>query len=444
MNEGDGSTLPYELVELRHKAGLKAIEKLVSTGILPQGQYTTERVFTTEFATNYENVYRFNVQIRDQSGVEYRVWFVAFDPSVDHSIFSLVDTGYKENRIGEFTHTEFKLLPPVEESQVPYPPEVEDLRSKSVNQAVGRMIAKNIFPQNTYSIFNAYDVEYSDIMDMPEYPDHDDMLYRFNVRISDQSGTLFRVWAVIATNYETPEYYELIDYGYKQSRLAEFTETDWREMNEGEGMSLPGEIVDIRSRSVAQAVQRFIAEGTLPNGQYTIAKTYATEFSGYFENPNYPSSDGDVLYRFNVQLSNEAGERFRVAVVVITSFMIQPKYELIDYFYVENRLDEFTSVKFVSLDEGDLEEKSVNEAVGRMVAKDILPEGEYTIVKTYPTEFSPKFENPDYFDDEYVLFNFTAQVNNTAGAGFKVYAVVLSGYDDLQDYELIDYGKINA
>ena len=321
MNEGDGSTLPYELVELRHKAVLNATERLVSTGILPQGQYTTEKVFATEFATNHENVYRFNVQIRDQSGVEYRIWFIAFDPSFDHSMFSLVDTGYKENRIGELTHTEFKVLSPVEESQVPFPPEVEDLRSISVNQAVGRMIAKNILPQGSYSIFNAYDIEHSDIMDMPEYPDHDDMLYRFNVRVIDhQSGTLFRVFTIVATNYETPEYYELIDYGYKQSRLAEFTETDWREMNEGEDMPLPDEIIQMRSRSVAQAVRRFIAEGTLPNGQYTIAKTYATEFSGYFENPNYPSSDGDVLYRFNVQLSNEAG-----------GYDDLQDYELIDY-----------------------------------------------------------------------------------------------------------------
>ena len=164
MNEGDGSTLPYELVELRHKAVVNATARLISTNVLPAGQYSTDKVFATESATNYERLYRFNVQVRDESGVEYRIWFVTLVDADDHQVYQLIEAGYKENRMGEFLNTDFKVLPPVEESQQPYPEEVEDLRTRSVNQAIGRMIAKNILPQSTYSIFNGYDVEYSDIV----------------------------------------------------------------------------------------------------------------------------------------------------------------------------------------------------------------------------------------------------------------------------------------
>ena len=451
MNEGDGETLPHELVELRHQTVQMAIDRLVSKGVLPQGKYSTDKVYSTEFATNYEDIYRFNVQIRDESGVEFRIWFVAYSFHEDPEVYHLIDAGYKENRIGEFPNTEFKVLPPVEESQAPYPAEVEDLGKKAVNQAAVRLQAKGILPQGNYSTFVGYYfftiVEYSAIVNMTEYPDQDDMLYRFNARVVDQSGTLFRVWAVIATNYETPEYYELIDYGYKQSRLSDFPDIDWMEMNEDEDMPLPGEIVDIRSRSVAQAVQRFIVEGTLPEGQYTIANTFITETAQTPESPDYQiltSQRDDTLYRFNVQLSNEAGARFRVAVVAVTNYMIQPKYELIDYFYIENTLDEFTNIKFISLDQDDLRNKSVNQAVDRLIAKDILPGGQYTVAKTYPTQFSSKFEHPYYSTDEDILYNFTVQVNNAAGTGFKIYAIVITDYADPTDYELIDYGKINA
>ena len=450
MNEGDGSTLPHQLVELRHNAFQQAIARLVSKAALPAGQYTSERVFATEFANNYDGVYRFNVQARDASGVEYRIWFITLSDNDDKAI--VLDAGYKENRVSEFTHTEFKTIPaPSQQNHENYPVEVSELGTKSVNQAVGRMLAKDILPPGNYSLFvYFYDfnpVEYSAIVNMTEYPNPDDMLYRFGARVIDQSEILFSVWTLVATNYETPEYYELIDYGYKQTRLADFGDTEWRPMNEDEDMPLPGDIVEMRSRSVAQAIPRLLAEGALPDGQYTIANTYTTEFAWISETPAYSYltlQRDDTLYRFNVQLSNEAGARFRVVVVVAAASDLKPKYELIDYFYIENRLDEFTNTNFHSLNEGDIQTTSINQAVEKLQSKSVLPQDKYTLAKTFPTEFSANFEHPDYSTDDYILYKFTAQVNNAAGTGFKVYAIVITAYDAPEDFEMIDYGKLDA
>ena len=78
MNENDGSTLPHSLVDLRHKGFQQAVDRLVSKGSLSAGTYTAERVFSTEFANNYEGVYKFHVQARDESGAEHRIWFTTY------------------------------------------------------------------------------------------------------------------------------------------------------------------------------------------------------------------------------------------------------------------------------------------------------------------------------------------------------------------------------
>jgi len=104
------------------------------------------------------------------------------------------------------------------------------------------------------------------------------------------------------------------------------------------------------------------------------------------------------------------------------------------------RFDEFTDVKFRDLDQDDLRTQSLNQAIGRLTAKGLLSQDKYEIAKTSPTEFSTKFNHPEFSPDEDILYNFTAEVNNTKGTGFEVYAIVISDYDTPTDYELIEYG----
>ena len=47
MNEGDGETLPHDLVELRRKTVQNAINRLVSKSLLPAGNYASEKIHST-------------------------------------------------------------------------------------------------------------------------------------------------------------------------------------------------------------------------------------------------------------------------------------------------------------------------------------------------------------------------------------------------------------
>ena len=346
----------------------------------------------------------------------------------------MVDFDLIENRLDKFPKTEFKEVK--EETS-----EIVELRSRAVNQTVDRLRMKGVLPQSNYNSFQTFPTEFSAIFNMSEYSDSGDMLYKFDLRVINTTGTIFRVWTVIATNNEL-DFYGLIDYGCIEKRFDEFKDVMWKEIYQDEDHPLPDVLVQMRGKSAFQATKKLIDQGILPQGHSIMASTTSAERTVSFIHPEF--HPGDVLNRFNVQVMDEAGVRSRVVTIEATSEKINPSYELTDYFFIENSLDDFNNVSFGPLNEDAILGKSIRQAVDRLQGEGTLPEGEFKISKTFPTEISANFEHPQYSNHDYILYKFTAQVKNCSGAEFKVYAIVLAAYYGPEYFGLIDCGILNS
>jgi len=443
---GEEDPLDSDFDQLRSRAVHQAVHRLKAKGVLAQGQYIISKTFAAEttggnFGPEFDmdylgyQLFRYHVQVSSGSGVHYRLVVYVMTLGDDYTHYELFDYVFFEHRLGEFSNIDWiEILE--DDVTLPLPGDLVELRDKVWARAVHGLQVEELLPEGNFTVTKAFATEFASGFEHREFPQSGDfILYRFNIQVMNESGVRFRIQAVtVSTYYNLPEY-ELIDFAYIENRVAEFNAPTWKQVAE---VALPGSVAELRSRVVNQAVERMKVKGILHEGKYTLSKTFPTEFATKLEHPEFPLTGDYILYRYNVQITDESGVRYRISAISASQSFALSSYELIDFNYIENRLGEFSNAVFRGINEDELREKAVKQAVGRLIAKGVIPQGEYVIEDTFSTEFAAGFDHPEFPPaNGDVLWRFDVEVSN----GIEVFATVITNYDTPLGYELIDYGK---
>jgi len=445
---GEEDPLISDFDHLRSRAVYQAIHRLKAKGTLAQGQYLITKTFASEttggdfgpeFPMDFEGyqLFRFDVQVTNE-GVHYRLSVYVMILGDNETRYELFDYVVFDHRLAEFSKVEWiKLLE--DDVTLPLPSDLVELRDKVAIRAVDRLRIEGVLPEGNFTVTKTFATEYASGFEHREFPQSDDsILYRFNIQVMNGSGVRFRIQAVTVSSYYNLPEYELIDYGYIENRLAEFAPPTWQKGVEFIGVPLEEDVVELRNRTVNQAVERMKVKVILREGKYVLSKTFPTEFATKLEHPEFPLTGDYIFYRFNVQVTDESGAQFRISAISSSQAVNLSSYELIDFEYFENRLGEFSNAVFRGINEEELRERVIKQAVERMIAKGVIPQGEYSIEDTYPTEFASGFEHPEFpLSAGEVLWRFNVEMSD----GIGMYATVITNYDSPLSYELIDYGR---